>query len=71
MFRLLLPSQQKGKMALLTADFTHGAVERHLALSDWQSDMDHEKIRQKLGVSKVQWREVGMKLERLSQDASL
>jgi len=41
------------------------------ALSDWQSDMDHEKIRQKLGVSKVQWREVGMKLERLSQDASL
>jgi site-specific recombinase XerD len=41
------------------------------ALSDWQSDMDHEKIRQKLGVSKVQWREVGMKLERLSQDESL
>jgi integrase/recombinase XerD len=41
------------------------------ALSDWQSDMDHEKIRQKLGVSKVQWREVGMKLERLSQDKSL
>ena len=37
------------------------------ALSDWQSDVDHEKIRQKLGVSKVQWREVGMKLERLSQ----
>jgi integrase/recombinase XerD len=36
------------------------------ALSDWQSDVDHEKIRQKLGVSKVQWREVGMKLERLS-----
>lgn len=36
------------------------------ALSDWQSDMDHEKIRQKLGVSKVQWREVGMKLERLA-----
>jgi integrase/recombinase XerD len=36
------------------------------ALSDWQADVDHEKIRQKLGVSKVQWREVGMKLERLA-----
>ncbi len=35
-------------------------------LSDWQSDVDHEKIRQKLGISKVQWREVGMKLERLA-----
>lgn len=41
------------------------------ALSDWQSDVDHEKIRQKLGVSKVQWREVGMKLERLDKNESL
>jgi site-specific recombinase XerD len=36
------------------------------ALNDWQSGMDHTKIRQKLGVSKVQWREISMKLERLS-----
>jgi site-specific recombinase XerD len=36
------------------------------ALSDWQSGMEHNKIRQKLGISKIQWREVRMKLESLS-----
>ncbi|HNT23266.1 MAG TPA: tyrosine-type recombinase/integrase [Anaerolineales bacterium] len=36
------------------------------ALSDWQSDVDPNKVRQKLGISKIQWREVKMKLERLS-----
>jgi site-specific recombinase XerD len=35
-------------------------------LSDWKSGMEHNKIRQKLGISKIQWREVRMKLERLS-----
>lgn len=38
------------------------------ALSDWQSGMDRDKIRQKLGVSKIQWRELRMKLERLSNE---
>jgi hypothetical protein len=28
--------------------------------------MERDKIRQKLGISKVQWREIGMKLERLA-----
>lgn len=36
------------------------------ALSDWTSGMEPEKIRQKLGISKIQWREVKMKLERLA-----
>lgn len=36
------------------------------ALTDWQNGMERDKIRQKLGVSKVQWRELGMKLERLA-----
>jgi site-specific recombinase XerD len=36
------------------------------AISDWQSGMDHTKIRQKLGVSKIQWRELSMKLEQLT-----
>jgi site-specific recombinase XerD len=40
------------------------------ALSDWQAGMEHNKIRQKLGISKIQWREVRMKLERLSNSAS-
>jgi site-specific recombinase XerD len=37
------------------------------ALNDWRSGMEHEKIRQKLGISKIQWREVSMKLERLAE----
>jgi site-specific recombinase XerD len=36
------------------------------ALADWQAGMDHNKIRQKLGISKIQWREVRMKLEQLA-----
>jgi len=36
------------------------------ALNDWQAGVDHEKIRQKLGISKIQWREVGLKLRQLS-----
>jgi site-specific recombinase XerD len=36
------------------------------ALRDYQAGMDKDKIRQKLGVSKIQWREVGNKLHRLA-----
>ena len=36
------------------------------ALTDWQSGIEKEKIRQKLGVSKIQWREIHMKLDRLA-----
>jgi site-specific recombinase XerD len=36
------------------------------ALSDMLSGMEPEKIRQKLGISKIQWREVSMKLGRLA-----
>jgi site-specific recombinase XerD len=52
------------------------ALEKHLsfdmcrwtcALNDWRSGMERDKIRQKLGVSKVQWREVSMKLKRLGE----
>lgn len=37
------------------------------ALTDWEAGMDHNKIRQKLGVSKIQWRELSIKLEQLSK----
>lgn len=40
------------------------------ALSDWQAGMERDKIRQKLGISKVQWREVSMKLRKLSRGLS-
>jgi site-specific recombinase XerD len=36
------------------------------ALSDWNQGMEHDKIRQKLGISKIQWRELNMKLRQLS-----
>jgi len=36
------------------------------ALTDWWSGMEHNRIRQKLGISKIQWREVSMKLRRLA-----
>lgn len=35
-------------------------------LDDWKSGEDKEKIRQKLGISKIQWREVGLKLKQLA-----
>jgi integrase/recombinase XerD len=38
------------------------------ALVDWRSGMERDKIRQKLGISKIQWREVRMKLKRLAAE---
>lgn len=38
------------------------------AVQDWQAGMDQTKIRQKLGISEVQWREVSRKLHTLSRD---
>ena len=40
------------------------------ALRDWQSGMDHDQIRQKLGISKIQWREISMKLRQLAEQQS-
>lgn len=35
-------------------------------LNDWNSGEDKEQIRQKLGISKIQWREVSLKLRQLA-----
>lgn len=40
------------------------------ALIDYRNGMDKNKIRQKLGISKIQWREVGNKLDRLAMSAN-
>jgi integrase/recombinase XerD len=37
-------------------------------LTDWKLDVEYDKIRQKLGVSKIQWREINMKLRQLARD---
>ncbi len=36
------------------------------AVIDYESEIDHDQIRQKLGISKIQWREVGNKLKKLA-----
>lgn len=72
----LFPWSQRRLEYLLEDIGEEAGLEKHIsfdmcrwtcALSDWRSGMEHEKIRQKLGISKVQWREIGMKLDRLSK----
>jgi integrase/recombinase XerD len=41
------------------------------ALMDYRAGMDKNKIRQKLGISKIQWREIRNKLERLAAQMEL
>ena len=38
------------------------------ALDDWKSGMEKEALRQKLGISKIQWRETSTKLRQLAGD---
>jgi integrase/recombinase XerD len=38
------------------------------ALRDYQSGMEADKIRQKLGISKIQWREIYLKLRQLNNE---
>ncbi len=74
----LFPWSQR-RLEYLLEDLSNEAdLDKHLsfsmcrwtcALLDWQSGMEPDKIRQKLGVSKVQWREVSQKLRRLAAQA--
>jgi integrase/recombinase XerD len=72
----LFPWSQRRLEYLLEDLGEEAGLDKHLsfdmcrwtsALMDWQSEIDHNRIRQKLGVSKIQWREVSMKLERLAE----
>jgi site-specific recombinase XerD len=40
------------------------------ALNDWKAGVEPNKIRQKLGISKIQWREISMKLQKLAENAA-
>jgi integrase/recombinase XerD len=55
-----------GKEAGLNKHLSFDMCRWTCALTDWQAEMDANKIRQKLGISKIQWREVKMKLEQLT-----
>ena len=59
-----------GEEAGLTKHLSFDMCRWTCALSDWQEGVDREKIRQKLGISKVQWREISIKLERLAAGSS-
>lgn len=64
------------RLEYLLEDLSEAAgIDKHLsfemcrwtcALTDWWSGMEHDKIRQKLGISKIQWREVSLKLRKLA-----
>jgi len=54
-----------GREAGLTKHLSFDMCRWTSALQDYLSNVEHEKIRQKLGVSKIQWREVKMKLRQL------
>jgi len=71
----LFPWSQRRLEYLLEDIGEEARLDKHLsfdmcrwtcALIDWKADMDPTKIRQKLGVSKIQWREIHMKLEQLA-----
>lgn len=55
-----------GEEAALTKHVSFDMCRWTSALSDWQAGIDHNKIRQKLGISKIQWREVKTKLDHLA-----
>jgi len=74
----LFPWSQRRLEYLLEDLSLQAGLDKHLsfemcrwtcALSDWQSGINPEKIRQKLGISKIQWREISMKLRRLTGQA--
>lgn len=59
-----------GREAGLTKHLSFDMCRWTCALVDWNAGMEHEKIRQKMGVSKIQWREISLKLQQLSAAAT-
>jgi site-specific recombinase XerD len=55
-----------GKEAGLTKHLSFDMCRWTCVLQDHLNNVDPEKIRQKLGISKIQWREVSMKLRQLA-----
>jgi len=59
-----------GKDAGMTKRVSFSMCRWTCAVQDWRSGMEPNKIRQKLGISEVQWREISRKLQILSKDES-
>jgi integrase/recombinase XerD len=56
-----------GKEAGLSKHLSFDMCRWTCVLNDWRSGEDREIIRQKLGISKIQFREIGMKLKQLAE----
>ena len=59
-----------GKDAGITKRVSFSMCRWTCAVEDWRSGMEPNKIRQKLGISEVQWREISRKLQILNKDES-
>jgi len=57
-----------GKQAGLSKHLSFDMCRWTCALVDWKASVEKDKIRQKLGLSKVQWREISMKLNKLAEN---
>jgi site-specific recombinase XerD len=55
-----------GKDAGLEKHLSFSMCRWNSALIDWDNGVDKDTIRQKLGISKIQWREINIKLKKLS-----
>lgn len=56
-----------GKDAQLTKHLSFDMCRWTCALNDWNSNLERDQIRQKLGISKIQWREISLKLKQLAE----
>ena len=59
-----------GNLASLEKHVSFDMCRWTCALRDLQAGLDRDRIRQKLGLSKIQWREIGAKLDRLAAEAA-
>jgi site-specific recombinase XerD len=55
-----------GKEAGLNKHLSFDMCRWTCALDNWEAGVEADKIRQKLGISKIQWREISMKLRQLA-----
>ena len=73
----LFPWSQRRLEYLLEDIGEEAGLKKHLSfdmcrwsssLVDFKNGVEHDRIRQKLGISKIQWREIRMKLRKLSRE---
>lgn len=58
-----------GKAAGIEKHLSFSMCRWNCALQDWLAGMERDTIRQKLGISKIQWREISLKLKKLSKQS--